>query len=220
MTVPPYVTACVLTIGVAHYSDKTKQRGYFIIGALILAIVGFIMAISTAADASLARVTYAGCFLACCGFFPAFPGVISWLANNLAGSYKRAIAMALQISEYHSMNCLFLLSQRPLSQETKGPSTNHGFIVTALGNMGGLVGSNIYLAREKPHYRLGYGISIGLMSLGTLAAVGMRLTLNSINKKRDRYAEENGGPDGIIAKHGEVTLNEMGDRSPLFRYTL
>jgi MFS family permease len=98
MTIPPYVTACILTLGVAHFSDKYKQRSYFIIGALILAVVGFIMAISTSSNARLASVTYAGCFLACCGFFPAFPGVISWLANNLAGPYKRAIAMSLQIS--------------------------------------------------------------------------------------------------------------------------
>jgi hypothetical protein len=97
MTIPPYVTACVLTIAVAHFSDKYKQRGYFILGSLALSLVGFIMAITTSDSASLAKVTYAGCFLACCGFFPAFPGVISWLANNLAGPYKRAIAMSLQI---------------------------------------------------------------------------------------------------------------------------
>lgn len=97
MTVPPYVTACILTIAVAYLSDRLKRRGYFIIGSLILSVIGFIMAITTSDDSSLAAVTYAGCFLACCGFFPAFPGVISWLANNLAGPYKRAIGMSLQI---------------------------------------------------------------------------------------------------------------------------
>jgi hypothetical protein len=48
----------------------------------------------------------------------------------------------------------------------------------------------------------------------------MNLALSSINKKRERYVDENGGPDGVTEKHGEVTLTEMGDRSPLFRYTL
>ena len=100
MTIPPYVTACILTILVAHFSDKLKQRSYFIIGSLCLAVVGFVIAIATSNDSGLAAATYAGCFLACCGFFPAFPGVISWLANNLAGPYKRAIAMSLQICEY------------------------------------------------------------------------------------------------------------------------
>lgn len=97
MTIPPYVTACILTIAVAHFSDKLKRRGYFIGGALAFAILGFTIAIATSDSPHLAKATYAGCFIACCGFFPAFPGVISWLANNLAGPYKRAIAMSLQI---------------------------------------------------------------------------------------------------------------------------
>ncbi|KAL2111023.1 hypothetical protein VUR80DRAFT_380 [Thermomyces stellatus] len=187
MTVPPYVTACVLTIAVAHLSDRLKRRGYFILGSLVLAIIGFIMAITTSNDESLARVTYAGCFLACCGFFPAFPGVISWLANNLAGPYKRAIAMSLQIS---------------------------------LGNTGGLIGSNIYLAREKPQYHLGYGISILFIGLGIIAAAAMLFILKAINRKRERYIQDNGGPYGVVDKHGDVALTEMGDKSPLFKYTL
>lgn len=97
MTIPPYVAACILTIVIAHFSDKWKRRGYFIVGSLTVATVGFVMAIATSNNPSLAGVTYAGCFFACCGIFPAFPGVISWLANNLAGPYKRAIAMSLQI---------------------------------------------------------------------------------------------------------------------------
>jgi MFS family permease len=104
MTVPPYITACLLTIAVAHYSDKLQQRGYFILASLALSLVGFIMAIATSDHKNLSAVTYAGCFLACCGFFPAFPGVISWLANNLAGPYKRAIGMSLQICKSPSLH--------------------------------------------------------------------------------------------------------------------
>ena len=32
-----------------------------------------------------------------CAIYPAFPGIIAWLSNNLAGSYKRSACMALQI---------------------------------------------------------------------------------------------------------------------------
>ncbi|KAG7407268.1 putative transporter [Fusarium oxysporum f. sp. rapae] len=187
MTIPPYVTACILTIVVAHLSDRLKRRGYFIAGALTFALVGFIIAITTAGHENLARVTYAGCFIACCGFFPAFPGVISWLANNLAGPYKRAIAMSLQIS---------------------------------LGNTGGLIGSNIYRAQEKPRYTTGYGISIGFISIAIIATGVMISVLSLTNKKRERYIEQNGGPDGVVDQHGDVALTEMGDKSPLFRYTL
>lgn len=43
------------------------------------------------------RVVYGGVFIAACAIYPAFPGVISWLCNNLAGSYKRSAGMAIQI---------------------------------------------------------------------------------------------------------------------------
>lgn len=48
----------------------------------------------------------------------------------------------------------------------------------------------------------------------------MIVILHSINKKRERYVMENGGPDGVVDKHGDVALTEMGDKSPLFKYTL
>lgn len=53
-----------------------------------------------------------------------------------------------------------------------------------------------------------------------IATVAMIFILRAINKKRERYIAENGGPDGVVDKHGDVTLAEMGDRSPLFKYTL
>ncbi|KFY49688.1 hypothetical protein V496_09860 [Pseudogymnoascus sp. VKM F-4515 (FW-2607)] len=98
LTVPPYATACILTIVVAHFSDKYKKRGVFVVSSLTTAAIGFTLAIATSDRPDLSGITYAGCFIACCGFYPAFPGIIAWLANNLAGSYKRAVGMGLQIS--------------------------------------------------------------------------------------------------------------------------
>ncbi|RGP60417.1 tartrate transporter [Fusarium longipes] len=43
------------------------------------------------------KVVYGGVFIAACAIYPAFPGVITWLANNLSGSYKRSVGMAIQI---------------------------------------------------------------------------------------------------------------------------
>lgn len=43
------------------------------------------------------KVVYGGVFISACAIYPAFPGVISWLANNLSGSYKRSAGMAIQI---------------------------------------------------------------------------------------------------------------------------
>lgn len=42
-------------------------------------------------------VVYAGVFIAAAGIYPAFAGNITWLSNNLSGSYKRSAGMAIQI---------------------------------------------------------------------------------------------------------------------------
>ena len=58
------------------------------------------------------------------------------------------------------------------------------------------------------------------MGFGIIAAIIMFFALSAINKKRERYVAENGGSDGVVDKHGDVALTEMGDKSPLFKYTL
>ncbi|EFE43420.1 hypothetical protein TRV_01805 [Trichophyton verrucosum HKI 0517] len=96
LTVPIYVTAATLAVVVAFYSDRSGKRSPFVIGCMCLIGIGFIICIS-AAGRGVPRVVYAGVFIAICGIYPAFPGAVTWLANNLAGSYKRSAGMAFQI---------------------------------------------------------------------------------------------------------------------------
>ena len=93
MTVPIYITAAILAVIVAYCSDRVGKRSPFILGPLVLMAAGFAMCIGS----SNPRVVYGGVFLAACAIYPAFPGVIAWLSNNLAGSYKRSAGMAIQI---------------------------------------------------------------------------------------------------------------------------
>ncbi|KAM0452491.1 hypothetical protein ACHAPV_009525 [Trichoderma viride] len=93
MTVPIYITAAILAVIVAYVSDRVGKRSPFIITLYCFLIVGFSMCIST----SNPKVVYGGVFITACAIYPAFPGVISWLANNLSGSYKRSAGMAMQI---------------------------------------------------------------------------------------------------------------------------
>ncbi|ORY18237.1 major facilitator superfamily domain-containing protein [Clohesyomyces aquaticus] len=94
LTVPIYVTASVLAIVVAWLSDRFGKRYPFILVCLCLMAIGFIMCISS----SKPGVIYAGVFIAACALYPAFPGNITWLSNNLAGSTKRATGQAIQIA--------------------------------------------------------------------------------------------------------------------------
>ncbi|KAG4424308.1 hypothetical protein IFR04_002549 [Cadophora malorum] len=101
LTIPIYCTAAVLAIIVCWCSDKAAKRGAsrwpYVFFPMLAILIGFIMAISGSAHGGVPGVVYAGVFIATCGIYPAFPGNITWISNNLAGSYKRAAGMAFQI---------------------------------------------------------------------------------------------------------------------------
>lgn len=92
LTVPIYLAACVLSLLVAFCSDRAGVRAPFLAGSFATMAIGFLIA-------ALAppRAAYAGMFIAACGVYPAFPGMVAWFANNLASARKRASAMALVI---------------------------------------------------------------------------------------------------------------------------
>lgn len=112
LTVPIYITASVLAIAVAWYSDRVGKRYPFILVCLCIIAVGFIMCIASATPG----VIYAGVFIAACAVYPSVPGAITWLSNSeyfpgsflivpsltasldLAGSTKRATGQAIQIA--------------------------------------------------------------------------------------------------------------------------
>jgi len=101
LTIPIYITAAVVTLVVCYFSDKAakagRSRSAYIFFPMCAILVGFIMAIAGSAAGNVPGVVYAGVFIATCGIYPAFPGNITWMSNNLAGSYKRAAGMAFHI---------------------------------------------------------------------------------------------------------------------------
>ncbi|KAF5009273.1 hypothetical protein FDECE_4485 [Fusarium decemcellulare] len=88
-------------------------------------------------------------------------------------------------------------------------------LMIAVGNLGGAAGTNIYLARESPHYWTGYGTSLGVIILSLASSIFLRYKFKSINAKRDAMTLEE-----IREKYTEEELRDMGDDSPLFRYTV
>lgn len=85
----------------------------------------------------------------------------------------------------------------------------------AVGNLGGAVGTNIYLKREAPYYWTGYGTSLGVIVLSLCASVFLRFKFKKINLARDAMS-----PQEIREKYTEEELADMGDESPFFRYTI
>ncbi len=86
-------------------------------------------------------------------------------------------------------------------------------LMIAIGNLGGAVGTNIYLAHEAPYYWTGYGVSLGVVALSLVTAMFMRWKLKRINRAREAMSTE-----VINGRYTEQDLASMGDDSPLFRY--
>lgn len=88
-------------------------------------------------------------------------------------------------------------------------------LMIALGNCGGIIGSMIFKGDEKPRYQTGWGTSLGFICLGIAAACTLEMVYGRINKQRELKDREE-----IDANYSASVLEDMGDRSPLFRYTL
>ncbi|QPC70605.1 hypothetical protein HYE68_001357 [Fusarium pseudograminearum] len=93
-------------------------------------------------------------------------------------------------------------------------SVNIGILV-CVGNIGGLIGSYIYLEREAPRYPVGYGTSLAFGLAGIVAVVLLETLLKRGNAKKAKMTEQE-----IRQRYSEEELVRMGEKSPLFKYAL
>lgn len=84
----------------------------------------------------------------------------------------------------------------------------------ALGNLGGIIASNIFLDSERPHFQTGYGVCLALIWLSVVLGLIMELAMARENRKRDA-----GGRDDRLALPKDQVDN-LGDDHPSFRFTL
>lgn len=87
--------------------------------------------------------------------------------------------------------------------------------VMGLGSIGGLTGSFIYDEKDSPKFHKAYGLSLGFATLALITTGVLTLSYWWDNKKRDKVTD-----DEVKTSYTEEQLREMGDKSPLFRYTL
>ncbi|KZL87242.1 major facilitator superfamily transporter [Colletotrichum incanum] len=87
-------------------------------------------------------------------------------------------------------------------------------LMNCVGNVGGIVGSFMYLESEKPKYHTGFGLSLAFGGSGLIVAILLEWSYKVANARKARIADE------AKAKYTEEELFNMGDRSPLFKYVL
>ena len=154
LTIPIYITACIFSLITAFASDRSGKRAPFILGAYITMFTGFLIALTHPAHAP--AVAYAGVFIAACGIYPAFPGMITWCSNNIGGGEKvRAISMAFHIgmgSFGGAMGANFY------SYRTKG---------------------------HQGLYRVGHGVNLAFVIMGMIAVATLWVRYTVVNRQRE-----------------------------------
>jgi len=95
-SVPPYVTACAISIAVAFVSDRTRRRGVYLAAFAVLAVIGF--ALLRSPDVKSVGIKYFAIFLVACGAFPGGPGFLSWALNNSGSPAVGAVTSAYVVS--------------------------------------------------------------------------------------------------------------------------
>ncbi|KAI9677626.1 MAG: hypothetical protein M1817_006581 [Caeruleum heppii] len=81
-----------------------------------------------------------------------------------------------------------------------------------LGNIGGIIGSTIFLTKEAPRYRTGYGTALGLLLFCGLMCTVFFFGLSAENRKRDR------GERDHRLQRDQREVDNLGDDHPRFRF--
>ena len=61
---------------------------------MTVGLAGYIILIASRS----AALSYVAVYLAACGIYPNIPNIIAWVSNNVEGSYKRSVSLAMVIS--------------------------------------------------------------------------------------------------------------------------
>lgn len=122
-TVPPYVVACFCTVSIGFLADKAKRRGFFMWGCTLVSMVGFIM-LRVATDP---HIKYAGTFLVLMGVYPNVPQGVAWNGNNIGGSMKRGVGIAMHVGWGNLGG--FIASYVFLANDAPGFRTGHTILL-------------------------------------------------------------------------------------------
>lgn len=87
-------------------------------------------------------------------------------------------------------------------------------LMNCVGNVGGIIGSFMYLEKEKPKYYTGFGLSLAFGGIGLFVALLLEWSYKVGNAKKAKLA------DDARVRYTEDELFDLGDKSPLFKYVL
>ncbi|KAI1346912.1 MFS general substrate transporter [Xylaria sp. FL0043] len=95
-SIPVYAVTAVAMVLVAWLSDRCRHRYAFVMLGCCTATIGY--AILLAQEGLSREVKYGALFFASIGGYIATPMALAWLANNVAGHWKRAFGAGIQVT--------------------------------------------------------------------------------------------------------------------------
>ena len=78
-------------------------------------------------------------------------------------------------------------------------------LLISVGNLGGIAGSNIFIASQAPKYPTGFGVGLGMCCAAIAMAFFLRTLYATENRKR-RELIETEGEEAIRARYSEQEL--------------
>ncbi|KAH7131984.1 major facilitator superfamily domain-containing protein [Dendryphion nanum] len=93
MTVPPYAVACFFCIFAGWMADRHGQRGIYMITFNCIAMIGFIIQLCSLDP----KIRYLGTVFGAAGIYPNVSQAVAWNGNNIGGSTKRSVGIAMQV---------------------------------------------------------------------------------------------------------------------------
>lgn len=111
LTAPPYIAGVVYAFIISYWSDRTKNRGVFIIANCITVVVGLLII----SQVSNPEVRYLGVFLAVAGSTVNVPLTIGFASNNMIDNGRRAVGTAVQTGWSVPKGSVFVSSSSSLT---------------------------------------------------------------------------------------------------------
>ncbi|KAF8269706.1 MFS general substrate transporter [Lactarius quietus] len=200
LTVPVYTFACMATCLVGFAADRLQRRGVFNIFLSCLGGLGYIV-LKVSKNPTL---SYVAVYFAASGIYPLSPNTIAWVTNNVEGSYKRSVSLAMVIS-FGNINGA-VSSNVYRASDTPWYHFGHGFVLLYIGiNFVSSIAYYMFLRRENAARDRGDRDEV----------IEGIFTENEDGQER----EERAGRNGRFARI-EDAKREKGDRWSGYRYIL
>jgi dipeptide/tripeptide permease len=183
-TIPIYGVCMVATLLTAWLSDKMRCRYVFTMLGVFIATIGYIMLLAQGPPKG------AG----------AMPTSVRYLA-----------VFFITVGTYITQPLVIVWLSNNMGGHYKRSFSSA--LQIGLGNIGGIIGSVIYLQSEAPTFHTGYSTGLGMILL-----CGALCTIFWWGLRRENACRERGERDGRLRLPKEVVEN-LGDDHPDFRFT-